>query len=384
MGGVQCYVSSKAEFLEKNEWNVKVMWDGMPDDSRIPFPCLRKFSDCYVPIFIMQPFSLPKFVVNRYIKMIACKFRGLYDEIVIESHSNNLSLWGELLASELRCRHIVFLTNEYYSAHREQINFYKYKLKRREVFGTYGLKQIFYDQPDIDLSNLVSFKFTESPILDIEAESVKKIDRLDYNICYLGRAQKKYVPNVLKGIEKFAVNHPNETINFVIVGDFTSRKSELITVKKCNNINVIELGDLVPIPAALYSKVDVVIAGSGCARHSCEYGALTIVADCINLQSAGLLGYENQNSMEVDEGRQCEPFEDTLERVLVQKVHLDLQFNFKSPPSIKECCEQHFQLIEKADCDLSYYSFNFITKGKIQWRKLLKLYLIYIYTKYGK
>ena len=65
---------------------------------------------------------------------------GQYECIIVESHNDILSQWGEIIAKELKGKHIIILMDEYYRGKKQyytdKIDFYIYKLHRKEIMGS--------------------------------------------------------------------------------------------------------------------------------------------------------------------------------------------------------------------------------------------------------
>lgn len=139
------------------------------------------------------------------------------------------------------------------------------------------------------------------------------------------------------------------------------------------NLVVRELGYLHPLPLSLYEKVDVVIAGSGSARHSCEEGAIVIVADTETRMSDGILGYETLNSVYKSDDSVCSDFSDALERVFVEKVQLNLPYRFPPKLGVEKQTEQHFELFNMSDRKYEYYDEKKLVEGKRNWKFVVKI-----------
>lgn len=65
----------------------------------------------------------------------------------------------------------------------------------------------------------------------------------------MGRS-KQYCANIVQGIKSFAQRHNDKTIQFVIMGKI----NDLSVLQNINNIRVVELGFLNPIPKAFLQK----------------------------------------------------------------------------------------------------------------------------------
>src|SRR5690606_19178857 len=55
-----------------------------------------------------------------------------HNRLIVESHTLTLSLWGELLAEKMRCKHIVFLLEEKFRGlTKTQLEYLDFKHKRK-------------------------------------------------------------------------------------------------------------------------------------------------------------------------------------------------------------------------------------------------------------
>lgn len=158
----------------------------------------------------------------------------------------------------------------------------------------------------------------EDPVQDVMNPQIECIERKDYNIAYIGRANKEGVESVINGVKRFAETNSG-SVNFTFVGD--ASKEDIARIKKClrcnENISLTFTGSLVPIPRRLFSKIDVAIAGSGCARLAAQEGIFTIVVDARDFMSNGVLGIDTQNTLFREEGEVRESIDRTLERILI-------------------------------------------------------------------
>ena len=136
IGGIQCYLAEKANCLERNGWKVFVLFSSrLSVHTKCPIHTLEKYLDGNMTAMAIPPYKMPKWMVNRTIgKMISTigKNNG-NDEIIIESHNDTSSQWGELMASRINARHYIFLMNESYRGagkyYEDKIDFYIFKFK---------------------------------------------------------------------------------------------------------------------------------------------------------------------------------------------------------------------------------------------------------------
>lgn len=383
-GGVQCYVAAKARYLESQNWDVYVFSAFDKNVKSCVNPLLNKYMGHRIKGMYMQPYMFPNFIVektiNRMLEIVGRVNKD--DEIIIESHDSHTCPWGELLAEKLQGKHYFYTMNEKYrqpgQTYLQQMDLYLFKSYRKEILGSVstisrlldGFRNVTID--DIPGENILD----EAPVQDVDSPKINEISRLDWNICYIGRTCKPYVPNIFKGVGEFASRYPEKKIHFLIVGELENESIELNNIREKNsNLVVTELGFLHPIPRSLYDKVDVVIAGSGCARHSAEEGKLVIVADAETKEADGLLGYDTMSSIYRDSESVCTSFADALERALVEKVWEKMINRFPKKKDISESINYQFYLYSKSDHKKEYFDRNKLLKGKINWKRMFIHYI---------
>ena len=361
MGGSLLYYLGKTEYLERHGWEVIMFHPG----NNIP-NCAIKELNKYVDGSLKWPgneWRYSKSFREKYFKELIKRIGyRVNDEIIFETHDFWTSPWVELLALRVKAKHIIKQLNEWTDQARgcfeKDRDFYEFKLQRRELFSSIRtLKIIFGEKRDLKKEDSIPFRLNENPVRDVDCLLINEMPYCDLTIGYIGRAKKRYLPNIIDGVCDFAQRHSDKKILFVTLGDFSCRKDYYVEKSKdISNLALYELGDMFPIPRSLFGKVNVVIAGSGSARCSVEEGALTLVADVKNYLCNGLLGYETQNSVYQDESTIQSDFSEGLERTLIEKVYNNLSFNYNRCPSVEECCEQNFKVIKESNQSKEYYS----------------------------
>lgn len=382
-GGVQCYVAAKAKYLEGQGWHVVVISTNNPKGKE---KCLISSLDKYLPngnpYQGLHPCFIPQFMVKkalkRYFEVIGPIEKG--DEIIVESWNSQTALWGELIASKIHARHMFWTANEYFrkkDAHddhcyEEKMDFYMFKMDRGEIFTVINAANLLFEKyRTYKEGDFLESFITEDPIQDLDSAIVNSITKADWNICYIGRSNKPYVPYIYDDVGKFARKHHDKKIQLIIVGEVIENKEVLNSLKNIDNLIVTELGDLYPIPRSLFTKIDVIIAGSGSARHSVDEGALVIIADPYLTNSHGLLGFDTIESVQKGTGAIDMSFEEALERALVEKTWMKQVNKWKKSPGIKECTDRQFDIIKNASPDLEYYDESKLLTGKIDMYTLL-------------
>ena len=365
LGGAQRYVQLKTEYLKKMGWSVLV-FSTCEKSGKCAIPALDEFLKYGRRTLRLPPFLWPSIFRNIILKGLIKDVRsmGNAEKIIIESHADTTSQWGELLAEQIGAKHICFITREYFrgvgSFYSSKIEFYMFKHKRRELAGISksSLSMLFDGYMEVADEECYTLKACGSneAVKDIVSPEVESIPKRDFNIGYIGRGDKGYVPNIILGVAEFAQNHEDKEINFITVGDINS-KNDLITqyLDKKKNLNVICMGNMLPIPRCLYEKLDVVIAGAGCANCSAYEKTYTIVADAQNFKANGLFGYDTFNIFYSENYEKQMSFCEALERVLIERYYEGMQCLLPERVDVEVVYKKHFNFIDNSDSVLEYY-----------------------------
>ncbi len=392
VGGGQCYVASKAQYLESQGWDVRIFSSGYPNSKeKCPIDYLNKYLRYITPSFVAPPHMLPRFWVKTIINQVKKEIvkNSSYDEIIIESHNDVLAFWGELLASKMSARHVFWTANEKFRLpnqfYEDKISFFLFKFERKEVWGScYTVNRLLEGYKKVEKNEFETIWIDEEPVQDCNNLAVEKIAQYDWNIGYIGRSNKSYVPNIIRDVGLFCSQYTNKQIQFIIVGDIGTHKNLLTDIKNKNkNLIVTELGNLHPIPRALFKKIDVVIAGSGSARCSMYENVLTIVADTETTMSNGILGYDAYHSIYKGPNGKTYSFKESLERALVDKTYLQMEYCFPPKRGVAECTKQNFELISKASKKQEYFDEEEICKGKIRLKTSIHVIIASILNRFG-
>lgn len=362
IGGMQLLVSGKAEVLEKLGWQV-IMYFPSHKKENCMIDSLNKYNGGGLVELTLPPYKWPPRTRRRVIHKM-CSLIGIInegDKIIVESHSDRTSQWGEILAAEIGAKHMVFLCNEFYRGkdkyYLENLDFYNFKYKRGELAAECeeAFFKLFEGYKNVNLGEVSIFLFNENPVRDVKNQLISKIQRTDWNIGYIGRLEKGYVPNIIKAVALFAKKHKDKDIQFVIVGDISSRRQLLEEeFNGISNLHVNALGNMVPIPKTLFKKIDVVIAGSGSAWCAAYEGVYTILADSENYLSNGVLGYDTNNHLYHNQTEQTS-FEDSLEKVLVIKEYNNKESILPPYNDPETCTQQNLNLIRSSSQIIEFY-----------------------------
>lgn len=365
IGGLQNYLAGKVNYLHSHGWKALIFHFGLPEGT-CAMPELNEYVSGGMLELGKPPEMWTKRIRNNALIHMEDEVRqtGISgDDIIIESSSDLKCLWGEMLAERLQAKHICFVCDEkfrgpikYYVYH---MGFFDFKHKRRELAGItdVSLRKLFAGYKEVNEKESYHFEaINEGPVRDVENAIVNSLKRYDWNICYIGRAEKPYVPKIIKDASIFCKRHPEKQIQFLMVGDASSQGSLLeAAFANADNVAVTLLGDLVPIPRKLYQLLDVVIAGSGCATCSVYEGVPVIVADAGNYMANGILGYTTFNTLFHEEGTVQTDFNAALEQVLMEKLQEKLEFKMPPLKAPEKYYDRHMEFIERSCQDREYY-----------------------------
>lgn len=329
IGGMQLYVAGKSKYLEDAGWKVTVFFPES-GETTCAVKSLDKYSSGAIWGLWRPPFQWGKLLSRSVLNIMKSEIGviGPNDRVVVESNTSSSAQWGELLASSIGARHVCMICNESFRdkgrTYQEVLPFFEFKLERGELKGIApkAIPLLFDGYRQINPSDdLVFFAAEMSPVQDVPDQGIEKLEKTDWTICHIGRSEKKYVPLAIEGIARFCEKHKQIKVRVVFIGDTTVR-DELIDRKLLGmgNVEICRLGNKVPIPRCLYSKIDVVIASSGCASYSAAEGVTTIVADAGDGMSNGILGIDTHDDAYRAEGGLREEFEQTLERVFADNI----------------------------------------------------------------
>ncbi len=384
LGGMQLYTADKVKYLSKAGYIVQVFYSGLKM-GKCKISYLNDYRDGAISILGYQPKQYTKKIqkktINKMKKILGDKLEDV-SEIMIESQADTLALWGELLAEELNGKHVCFICNEKFrgsdKCYEKYLDFFDFKHKRKELAGIHedSLVKLFDGYKEVETEKRYVFRAAiESPVQDIRNNIVQQIKKHKWNIGYIGRIGKPYVDNIIQGVYEFAIKYKDEDIQFIIVGDIGNRRNvienKFDTIK---NVKICFTGDLVPIPREIYDKLDVVIAGSGCAICSAYENVPVIIPDAGNYKANGILGYTTFDTLYHESNCKQSTFEEILEQVLVHKIHAHMEFVFPKADKEEIYYLKHIEFIHNSQKEKKYY--NWDDNRNLEYKLIVKYYLM--------
>ena len=383
IGGMQNYVAGKAVYLEKNGWKVTVFFWG-DNKGTCAMTSMNKYLSGGMTELGMPPGEWPRRireqVLNRMVRLIGAMDPA--DEIIVESQDDVLALWGELLAARLQAKHMCFICNETFRGpkkHYDQyLDFFNFKHKRRELTCIHkeSMGKLFAGYKGVEDKEAYYFEAAnEGPVQNVDNEKIDAIEKADWNICCIGRSDKTCVDPIMDGIAGFALSYPQKKIQLLIVGNVDDRMEWLHQkLDKASNLVLTCLGDLVPIPRTLFSKIDVVIGSSGCAECSVVEGVPTIVSDAENSLANGILGYTVFSAIFKNSQTVQLTYELALKQVLIDKIQDSLPFQWEANKPASYYYDQHMQFTAESEQSRQYDT-DVCRQAHVDMGKLIKYYV---------
>lgn len=366
VAGMQMYTAGKVRYLEEKGWEVHVCSAAPLINGRFLIDSLTKYlkANGRWDFLKTPPYKMRKSDQNNILNFMIehLKLKDYKNcEIIIESHLASNACWAELLAYRIKARHFTVAQHEDFSVdvYMENLDFFYFKWKRNEIIATNSfLARLFNGYKNVNklLIDVPSSVREQDPIIDVEFKDIDKLEVLDWNICYFGRTNKIYLPAIIEGIGELAQRYPEKQIHFMIIG-YGLDRLELMkkTFNGITNIKVTIFGIMCPVPKILFSKFDVVLAGSGSARYAANEGVLTIVANAEGDNTPGVLGYDTKSTLYGTTEKNITYFE-ALENVLVKKLYENRNYDMPKVLPASYSYDNFWLVVKNAAQTKEYYN----------------------------
>lgn len=374
-GGAQLLVLRRANYLQNLGYCVKVIVHRHRGD----FLLKDKFEN--IPILFLPDLEFPFSVVNckrkEELSKIIELFLGNTSNCILETHSLQTAVWGEYFASILNIKHIVYLLNEarvdkyrYYPG----VDFFKYKYKKGELYGTsnLSLSVIFnncFDESNI-YENYINVSFDPD---ELTLKSIPPIQYISYNnsvtISTLARLEKRYIEPMIRSVIKYANENPEQHINLIIAGGtiFTELYEELkakFLPPELNlpNLHIIFTGYIVQLGLDFFQKTDIFIGMGTAAINAISQGCATLNIDPRTSKTSGIFGvdtdnfaYPNENNVYEIEDKISSLLNNRLELIEAKQKGKDL---FNQQYTVKASFDKLEILLLKSQNAIDYYFFK--------------------------
>mgnify|MGYP002855897798 CR=1 FL=1 len=296
------FLNAKADFLASQGWDVRIVYDR---GGEAFLPQL----DMY-PSILIEELDRPAFMYLGYkrksiIRRITSFLGRLEEGDVIESHSQALSSWAELVAKHYgTVRHWIYELDERPEMPCQMQQYYRFKYNRGELVGI--LEQsisIFMQKTGQPMTNGSPF-LPAYGAADCVADIPTRIDidkKGKYLIGVVGRLEKPYIWEYARNAADFVKQHPDRDFLLLFIGgepegDACKRRIEEL-YSTISNAELKFTGYLFPIPLTLVKQVDICLAGAGAAFGLSHEGILTLPIDPRDFQCSGVLGVNTNDSV---------------------------------------------------------------------------------------
>lgn len=318
--GSATYVRNKMKWLENKGWSV-IVFDGTgANNTPVIIEEFKQFENNRIKELYFSPSVFWKNKINNILNKITSRIPQS-DLIVIESNNPNLAMWGELLASRLCAKHIIYTLGEKDRIRSDkEFDFFNYKASNEELFciDSKAVTQLFNGyKNNINPENHYWNASNSAPVEYYKFAPIDSFKKNGKYIGYFGR-EKTYLKNVIEGIIKFAIKHANIEVFFVLLGVKSLSDEYVSMLSTLSNLQYQCIEAQPIIPRQFFDLCDVIIANAACARIAFEEGCKVISMNVETDKPLGILGYTtNEISFESTEYRDGRNIDVLLEEILV-------------------------------------------------------------------
>lgn len=373
--------AGRANYLEKHGWIVHILfnWESTGESE---IPSLTKYIfGCGLQEIGTRPYKMSAQVRNRTLDRMIDILRidnTIDNEIIIESHYDVAAYWAELLAERIHARHFFVACNETYRDsgrfYSENLDFFYFKYQRGELFSTnLSLQKLFegyrgLENFKVDIPSNVKITREQDAVQDIENQDIELKTRgggADFSIAYMGRTLKQYVPAIFNGVVEFAKKYSDKKIRLMIVGKIWNQ-NQIAMFNGVKNIEVIQLGNLIPIPRKLFQNLDVICAGSQTAIFCSYENVPVIIANAHGDTTPGLLYYDTDESVHNEHLPQMS-YAEMFDKVLIHREYENRKPNFPEYHPADWHYGQLLKIQRKNSTPLEYFTDKFKRDFRRNW-----------------
>lgn len=314
-------------YLESQGWRV-LIFSSMK--GHIMIDGFRKFEHLILPPLYLSPVCYRKSEVRRTIDRIISEI-GDYnpEDTIIESDILQRSVWAELVASRLKCRHLSMFVQEKYKRNTDPQSFIRFKYDRHELscITKNGIQMLFGEDNEDVRRDARFVAYCNNVILEApDKYSAMLNPKADLTLGSLGRLSKPYVPFVVEAFCKYAASHPDKLFNIVFIGDSSNRgkKDEISRAfKGLPNVNLVMTGNVYPVPVSFAHKVDVFVSTAGASNATYNVGIPTVMVHALTGDPVGVIGLDfMQTEKSMYDAMHDTTIEDCIDKALVQKTEI--------------------------------------------------------------
>jgi len=228
---------------------------------------------------------------------------------IIESYDPVGATWGEYLASNFKCKHVIYslIEPQVYKNIQDKpiLDFFEFKLKRVEFIGlsSVSLEIIFNRKFSGSDNRYVNVPFDEDELTDNSAIDISQyISPGKFVIGTISRLEKGYVEELIKATISFSNLYKESQFVLIIageseVGDYRQmfESKYVFSKSKPENLSIIFPGYIRPLGKDFFGKLDLFVGMGTGSVSAISQGCATIVVDPINNRSSGIFGVDTNN-----------------------------------------------------------------------------------------
>ncbi len=382
VGGSQIYSLNKIHYLRRNGFKTFIVHSNIGNN--IIIDELKQFTYYgYNKLkFPAQFFTQNE--RNKLIRKLICSLQiTSTDNIIIESHTITCATWGELIASKLNAKHLIYLLSEYPKLENNgYFTFLKFKYNRKELAGItpHSLNFLFKNWLSIEANKCWSLPAYCSNVLDdIRIKFSIPFEKYDYIIGSIGRIDKPFILDALDDIILFSKSVHEKQLLLILIGGGSNRnKTKIINkLKRQKNITLYITGNIYPIPIELIKKIDVFLSTAGSCRVSNSIGKLTISFDVNDKKPIGILNHTTTNTIYRNLNEPKLSLFELLNDILINKKYKEniIPINLQILNDID--FKSHLEFILSSKKEKQYFNISFINKSR---RDIVRIICIRIFS----
>lgn len=280
MGGGQQYTYNKMRAMQSLGYQVVIF---STENGEVIIPAFREYLNGVIAELMFQPMFFGNSKRNQVVSLMLRLCGSCSEDTIIETMDQATSQWGEMLAKEIECVHLIhFITENPHAYSSLEVDYYLFKLSRKELlFNSRGnCDSLFFGYYSVNDEEFIKFSPQCTNVVgDVDSELSRSLPCCDYNICSIGRLEKPYVFPMVQTLRKYIAKHPTQKFNVILIGGSDNNR----VVSKIRrefayeeNCRLFITGNMYPIPRMLVEKMDLFISSSGSTRVSAGEGKVTI------------------------------------------------------------------------------------------------------------
>lgn len=380
MGGAQMYIRNKIVWLRKHGWDVLIL---SAHSGNILISELKEY-DTFIAEMQFSVYLFPRIkrrkIVSKLIKHIQPQ---KYDEIVIESTCIDVTTWAEVVANEIKAKHISYLLQEDNIIDNTYIQeYFKFKYERRELVGitNLSLKKMFDFFAPIPLGQSYYLPaYCTNVVENIDSPYLHDLawDKFDYKVGCLSRIDKPFVVTAVTSFVTFTQRHMDKKFLLFLIGGAPDDSGCVEHIKtiftSITNVELVISGYMFPISSKLLERFDAFFSSAGSCGPCARSGVPTISIDGHDYMPIGIMNRTTTHPLFRAENEPVLDYQEVFENVIIKKL-------YKRLTPKHDICEpdfsDHMEFLNASVADLMYYD---VCVGQLTYREtILKTILVLI------